>query len=264
MLRTSPAQSLIRLDPDLGERLSPERLELAGRQLWVRVVAPISAAWSPDQWSAFTDADGIGLLVVSGVIVRELCVHDAPSAELFGPGDVIRARQSEQQPELLPTAARWTALEPAAVALLDSSCTVALRRFPEVMTVILDRFNARAERLAVTQAISQLTGVEVRVEALLWHLAERWGRVGPEGMIVPIALSHRLIGSLIGARRPTVSTAIARLAARRRLTRRPDGTWFLTGSRPPSANAPINHAFLADPDHHDPQLGASLARTLAA
>ena len=100
------------------------------------------------------------------------------------------------------------------MALLDSRCALALQRFPEVMTVILDRFNARAERLAVTQAISQLTGIEMRVETLLWHLAERWGRVGPEGMIVSIALSHRMIGSLIGARRPTVSTAIARLAAR--------------------------------------------------
>jgi hypothetical protein len=42
-------------------------------------------------------------------------------------------------------------------------------------------------------------------------------------------LSHRLIGELIGARRPTVSTALADLAREGELERRDDGTWLLTG-----------------------------------
>jgi CRP-like cAMP-binding protein len=118
------------------------------------------------------------------------------------------------------------------------------------MTIVLDRLNARAERLAVTQAISQITGVETRVEALLWHLSERWGRIGSDGVIVPLTLSHRMIGSLVGARRPTVSTAIAQLVQQGRLARRADGSWVLTGP-PLPAPAPARHLELAGDDHAD-------------
>jgi len=62
------------------------------------------------------------------------------------------------------------------------------------------------------------------------------GRVGKDGVIVGLALSHRMIGSLVGARRPTVSTALARLADDRRVQRRPDGLWLLTGSEPRPAD----------------------------
>jgi hypothetical protein len=51
-------------------------------------------------------------------------------------------------------------------------------------------------------------------------------------VIVGLTLSHRLIGALVGARRPTVSTAIARLASDGRVVRRSDGCWLLTGSGP--------------------------------
>ena len=119
------------------------------------------------------------------------------------------------------------------MAVPDRHSTRAMRVYPEVTAVVLDRLNARAERLAVSQAISQITGVEMRIEALLWHLAERWGRVGTAGLIIPVALSHRMIGALVGARRPTVSTAIARLTDEERVLRRPDGSWVLTRTEPP-------------------------------
>src|SRR3954462_2035778 len=92
--------------------------------------------------------------------------------------------------------------------------------------MLLDRVSARAERLAVTQAISQITGVDTRIEALMQHLAERWGRVGPAGISVPLKLSHRLIGALVGARRPPVSTALARLSEHNRVRRQRDGSWL--------------------------------------
>ena len=95
--------------------------------------------------------------------------------------------------------------------------------------MLVDRLSERAQRLAITQAISQLNRVDERLKALFWHLAERWGRVAREGVVVPLVLSHRLIGELIGARRPTVSTALTELAREEQLVRRADGTWLLTG-----------------------------------
>ena len=240
MLEITPPQPLLSLDPDLGQLLTPERLTAAARDLRARVATLRDGQWDPAELSRGSD---VNLLIVRGVIARELCVHDTPSAELFGPGDIIRAGRIEATQQLLRTAARWTALGRAAVAVPDSHTRLALRSYPEVTAIVLDRLNARAERLAVSQAISQITGVEMRVEALLWHLAERWGRVGTAGLIIPVALSHRTIGSLIGARRPTVSTAVARLADEQRVTRRPDGSWLLTGTQPPCTASPLTDLF---------------------
>ena len=83
------------------------------------------------------------------------------------------------------------------------------------------------QRLATTHAISHLNSVERRVCALLWHLAERWGRVTRDGIVVPLTLSHRLLGELVGARRPTVSTALAALERQGKVRRREDATWLL-------------------------------------
>jgi hypothetical protein len=53
---------------------------------------------------------------------------------------------------------------------------------------------------------------------------------------VPLALTHRILGQLVGARRPTVSTALSELAEREELVRRPDGSWLLRGD-PPDAES---------------------------
>jgi Crp-like helix-turn-helix domain len=84
--------------------------------------------------------------------------------------------------------------------------------------------------MAVSQAISQLNGVDRRLLALFWHLAERWGRITANGVAVPMTLSHRVLAQLVGARRPTVSSALTELGERGELVRRDDGTWLLTGA----------------------------------
>ena len=124
----------------------------------------------------------------------------------------MRPWHIEGPPELLPVAVRWNALSGVRLALLDRRIAAALGRYPEINAVIVDRLSERAQRLAITQAISQLNRVDRRLLALFWHLAERWGRVARDGIAVPLVLSHRLIGELVGARRPTVSTALAELA----------------------------------------------------
>jgi hypothetical protein len=122
--------------------------------------------------------------------------------------------------------------------------------FPEVTAVVVDRLNDRAHRLATTQAICQVNRVDRRLMALFWHLAERWGRVTSEGVVVGLTLSHRMLGQLVGARRPTVSIAIGELGRRGELVRRADGTWLLKGepSDPPEAGTerivPIRRAIL--------------------
>ena len=63
---------------------------------------------------------------------------------------------------------------------------------------------------------------------LLWTLAERWGRVGPHGVRLPLSLPHRTLATLVGARRPSVTTALTGLARAGLVERVRDG-WLLHG-----------------------------------
>ena len=81
------------------------------------------------------------------------------------------------------------------------------------------------------QAIAHLTRVDDRLLALLWCLAERWGRVVPGGVLVSLRLSHRTLAGMVGARRPSVTTALGQLMARGEIERRADGEWILRGDR---------------------------------
>ena len=119
-------------------------------------------------------------------------------------------------------------LDAGRLAVLDRRFAAQLTRFPEINAIVLDRLSERAQRLAVSQAISQLNGVDRRLLALFWHLAERWGRVVPGGIAVTLPLPHRLIAELVGARRPTVSTSLGLLAEQGLLMREGE-TWLLPG-----------------------------------
>ncbi|MBE2320073.1 Crp/Fnr family transcriptional regulator [Solirubrobacter sp. CPCC 204708] len=228
---TRPAgagRSLLELDPELGQLLTDERRAAAERELRVRVTTFPVGEWDGGRL-ADADPTHLGLLVVEGVLAREVVLGDTVSTELLGPGDIVRPWHIEGPPELLPVAVRWNALAPIRLGLIDRRAAAVIGRYPEVSVVIVDRLSERAQRLSVTQAISQLNRVDRRLLALFWHLAERWGRVARDGIAVPLVLSHRLIGELVGARRPTVSTALAELARDGQLVRRDDGTWLLTG-----------------------------------
>jgi hypothetical protein len=221
-------RGLLDLDPDLGQLLNEERRGAAERELRVRVTTFPVGEWDG---ARLADADPahIGLLIAEGVLAREIVLGDTVSTELLGPGDIVRPWHIEGPPQLLAVTIRWNALSPIRLGLIDRRTGAALARYPEITAVIVDRMSERAQRLTITQAISQLNRVDRRLLALFWHLAERWGRVARDGIAVPLVLSHRLIGELVGARRPTVSTALAELAREGQLARRDDGTWLLTG-----------------------------------
>jgi hypothetical protein len=220
--------ALLDYDPDLGRLLDEERRDAAHREVRVRTTLLDVGEWDAGQFAAVAPTH-MGLLILEGVLARHVSLQDVVSTELLGEGDVIRPWGADDALDLLAVATRWNTLAPVRLAVLDARVAVTLGRYPEVSAVIVDRLVERSRRLAVTQAISQLTRVEDRLVALFWHLAQRWGRVAADGVVVPLALSHRLIGELVGARRPTVSTALSALARTEQICRRADGTWLLRG-----------------------------------
>ena len=230
--------SLLELDPELGRLLEEGRRAAALREIRVRVTSLAVGEWDARSLAA-ADPRHIGLLILDGVLARHVVLEDTVSTELLGAGDIVRPWATDDAPYLLPAETRWNALSPVRLALIDARAAVALGRYPEISAVIVDRLALRAHRLAITQCISQMTRVDRRLLALFWHLAGRWGRVASNGIAVPLAISHRLIGELIGARRPTVSTALTELGRTGQIVRRPDGTWLLTGEPDAASATPV-------------------------
>lgn len=228
---------LLEHDPELGQLLDPERLEQATHELVAQITAVEVGEWDGARLAG-VDPVNLGLVILEGVLAREVVLEEFVSTELLGPGDIIRPWPLDSAPALLPVQTRWNALSPARLALLDQRAAAVVARYPEINAVIVDRLVARSRRLAIEQAISQMKRVDDRMLALFWHLAERFGRVVPDGVQVPLVLSHRLVGELVGAARPSVSTALADLTARGELTRREDGTWLLLGHPPAVPDVP--------------------------
>ena len=74
--------------------------------------------------------------------------------------------------------------------------------------------------------------MHLRVLLLLWHLADRWGRVRPDDVYLDLPLTHDLIARMVGAHRTTVTLAIGRLREEGRLERTDRGAWLLLGGVP--------------------------------
>ena len=106
-----------------------------------------------------------------------------------------------------------------------------LARYPELTGQLVARALQRSRNLAANMAIVHQPRVDVRLHMLFWQLADRWGRVRRDGIIVPLRLTHAVLADLVAARRPTVSGALSELAERG-LLRPTDTAWLLAGDPP--------------------------------
>jgi CRP/FNR family cyclic AMP-dependent transcriptional regulator len=218
------AASLFDIDPELAERLDPrQRIEARTRAI-VPVADLAAGAWSP-QRLVDSLSRPFALMVVDGLVLRELLLDGSTATELVGPCDIVATGPPHDA--LLPTEMEWSVPQAARVAILDDRLLQIIRAWPGVGRVLLDRAARREMRLSMHRAIAQLPRVDQRLLALFAHMAERWGRVAAAGVVLPLQLTHETLGRLIGARRPTVSLALKELASDGMLERRNDGSWLL-------------------------------------
>jgi CRP-like cAMP-binding protein len=222
---------LLDLDPDLAEGLDGEREDLARRHLVVRVEEITPGTWRPVE-DLFGVLGGLGLVVVDGLALRRVSLGHRAAAELLGPGDVLRPWEEDGEHAAYPFASAFRVLEPMTVAVLDPASTARLMHFPEIVTRLMGRVMARSRRVVGHLVIAQLPSVDTRLQVILWHLADRFGRVRPEGVALPVRLTHETLGLVIGARRPSVTAAVGRLSDRGLIESLPDGGWLLKGEAP--------------------------------
>jgi CRP/FNR family transcriptional regulator, cyclic AMP receptor protein len=173
-------------------------------------------------------APGPGVLVLDGVLAVNVGVGDRIAAELLGPGDLVEPCEQEDD-ELLSCTVDWRALLPMRFAMLDAHFAERVQPWPQLMQALLRRAERRAHNLNVQRAIASQPRLDVRLALMLWHLASRWGRVEPGGIRLPLPLTHQLLGRLVGAERPSVSHALARLARSGLVTGHGD-EWHLHGN----------------------------------
>ncbi|HEV2813448.1 MAG TPA: Crp/Fnr family transcriptional regulator [Solirubrobacteraceae bacterium] len=215
---------LLAADPALAEGIPAEELALARRVLVADAYELAPGPWEPDL-SRPGGRAGFALLILRGAITRDVALADRHCAELFGPGDVVRPANAGET--LVPHAVSWSVADQALVAVLDDRFSAAARRWPSLSAQLTARLLDQTDRLALRTAISQLGRVEVRVLALLWHLADRWGHVTPYGVTVPLRLTHEALGRLVGAQRPTVTLALSDLESTGSVTRSTTRGWLL-------------------------------------
>lgn len=215
--------ALLDYDPELGRALASERLAEARERAVVTMVRLPRGRWS---LGALVDRCPYGVLVLDGLLSREVALGDTVSMQLLGRGDLTHPSDDAGE-TLISVAVEWHVLEPCSIALLDERFLLAVRRWPEIVAALFERVATQAERMGTQRALCQLPRVEDRIHALLWFLAERWGRITPQGVIVPLRLTHDALGRLVGAKRPTVSLAVKSLEASGSVHRRADGAWLL-------------------------------------
>jgi CRP/FNR family transcriptional regulator, cyclic AMP receptor protein len=229
MIGTYPASSkcLLDLDPDLADELPADlrRIARGAATALVFEVDPGPVQLQP--WLNRT-AEGPGVLVLDGVLAIGVRVGDRTSVELIGAGDVVQA-PGDGGEWLLTCSVTWRALSPMRLAALDAAFSRRVRFWPAIGQQLLSRSARRAINLDVQRAIAAQPRLEVRLALLLWHLAGRWGKVEPGGVRLPVPLTHHMLGQLIGAERPSVSHALARLAHSGLVTGH-GAEWHLHGS----------------------------------
>jgi CRP/FNR family transcriptional regulator, cyclic AMP receptor protein len=217
--------------PEIADMLDPEQERIARQHLVARVYEVGAGVWRPRR-EIERERGQLGLLVLEGLLMRDVVLGDTLATELVGRGDIVRPTDYDGQDAPVPFDIVWQAVEPTRLALLDRRFTQAAGHWPEVMEVLMRGAVGRAQSLAIALAVSHLRHVDARLLVLMWYLADRWGKVRTDGVHVPLRLTHQALGRLVGAQRPSVTTALKQLSDHGRVTRASDGTWLLHGEPP--------------------------------
>jgi hypothetical protein len=223
---------LLDVDPDLGEGLSPEAFADARRDLIAEPLVVPRGDWNAEgTWSAVPAE--LGLLIVDGVLLCEVDVGKRSTLEVLGPGDLVRPWPHGRHIAEIDVSLRYTvADEMCRMVVLDAHLARQAARWPSVLGEITGRALGRATSGTLRLLVHQVVRIDDRILLSLWGLAERFGKVTADGVLVPLPINHTMMGRLVGAQRPTVSQAVGELTRRGALERTEDGGWLLHGEFP--------------------------------
>lgn len=220
--------SLFDADPELAELVPvAERLQ-ARRRAAVRVLELAGPQWSPEDVNAEALPEWFGLLVLRGALVRRVRAASRTGCEILGSGDIFRPWDEDGDHDPLIVGVDWQVLAPTQLAVLDDAFASGVACWPRVSARLMQRTAARARRLGLTAAVTHLPRIHARLLLIFWLLADRWGAVTSDGVVVKLGLTHEVLAALVGSHRPSVTTALKRLSGDGLLFRGSANRWLLT------------------------------------
>ena len=223
-----PVIRLLDALPELAANLDESQRAVATRHL----VAPVEVIEpGPGRSASSMPPALLGMVVTEGLLSRAVVIGDTTATELVGRGDLLRPHDHDGELAPIPFDIDWQILQRTRLAILDDRVSALLCHWPPIVGELMGLAVNRSRTLAFNLAVSHMRRVDVRLLLLLWHLADRWGHVSREGVHVPLKLTHETLGRLVGAQRPSVTTALRDLAASGLVSRSGDG-WILHGEPP--------------------------------
>jgi len=206
--------------PDLADFLTPQEREEA-QQIALPIV---EVAGTVELSGLLRNANAFAAFVVDGMLFRKLRIGAQPTLRIFGPGELI-ATGTAPTPAVV-VESDYCAVDSTHLALVGIEFLAVAHRWPRLIAGLQGRMADGQERLATQLAICQLPRVQDRLLSMLWLLAESWGRVTPAGTTLSLLLTHEALGTLVGARRSTVTLALRELTDSGALVRQGD-SWLL-------------------------------------
>lgn len=236
--------SLLDVEPDLGRGIAPQEWEVARQTTRVTLIRIDRRDWAL-QAGAWDTANVVGMIVSDGMVGREIALGEHVAFELLTPGDVLLLPAAGPDDPDLGGRVTMTALNLVEMIVLGERFVRAAARWPSLLTNFHGRLEAQRRRLAIQSLAAHLPRAEDRLLLTLSALAERCGRVTPEGTVLPLSLTHEVLGRLAAARRPTVTLALRGLEKTGCIGRRPDGHLTLA----PAAYRRVQELTHADAGH---------------
>lgn len=201
---------------------------MGSRRLTARV-AHVSAGRLDPERLLDHPGEALGLMVLEGLALVQITAGRAPIGWLVGADDVIRPWEMGEASLL--RGASWVALSPLRLALLDGDFARRVSGLDAVTDALLTKLAQTSHWLFAKSLVTGTSVIEERLLLLFALLGERWGKATAAGVVVAMPLTHQVLATLIGARRPSVSTALRELSAAG-LLRRTDEGWLLCRTIP--------------------------------
>lgn len=213
-------------DPGLLDLVPEGDRALARRELTATAYAIPAGPWTPGPL-ADSDDPHLGLLLLDGLLLRDVSVAHTTCGELVGAGELLRPWDAFGERAPMPIEIDWKVLEPLRIAVLDHRFTATLARWPPLIHAFVERAIERSHSLALHVAIHCIRRVDMSLLVLFAHLADRFGKVTPSGIVIPVKLNQEDLGKLVGATRQSVNVALRQLLDRALLTHQDEDTWLL-------------------------------------
>ena len=220
--------SLVATLPEILASVPAEDRLLAERTL----IVPFVSARNEDLADVIsTQIPGaFDFVIVDGVVLKETTLARRSALELLGRGDLLApplttARQLESR-----AISRYLAHGQASLAAIEDQVRQAAQRWPGITDFLHDHLARQTHHASMHLAMLHLPRAEDRLIALFSDLAERFGHIAADGILIDLPLTHEIIGGLVASRRPTVSLALQQLASTGVIARLEGDRWKLDPS----------------------------------